>query len=199
VVDDRVLVFDVMGTIVYEPFVEVLPQALGMSLEALIEQKDPTAWVEFERGDIDEAELQRRFFADRRPYDHTGMKAAMREAYAYLDGMEPLLTSLRDAGHELHLMSNYPEWYRLIEERLALSRYAAWTFVSCHVGLRKPEPEAYRWLAERIDRPLSSLVFVDDREDNCVAARRLGIDAICYAGADALRDALVERELLEPA
>lgn len=197
--DDRVLVFDVMGTIVYEPFVEVLPRVLGMSLSELIEQKDPTAWVEFERGEIDEAELERRFFADRRAYDHAGMKAAMREAYAFLDGMEALLARLADHGHELHLMSNYPPWYQMIEEKLTLSRYAAWTFVSCHAGVRKPDPDAYRWLAARLERPLEKLVFIDDREVNCAAARALGVDAIRYEDTLGLHRALAARGLIEEA
>lgn len=194
--DDRILVFDVMGTIVYEPFVEVLPRVLGMPLADLIAQKDPTAWVEFERGEIDENELERRFFADGRAYDHAGMKAAMRDAYAYLDGMESLLGRLSEQGRVLHLMSNYPLWYRMIEEKLTLSRYAAWTFVSCHAGVRKPDPGAYRWIADRLERPLRQLVFIDDREVNCSAARELGIDAIRYEDTPSLERALVKRELL---
>lgn len=194
--DDRILIFDVMGTIVYEPFVEVLPRVLGMPLSDLIAQKDPTAWVEFERGEIEEDEFERRFFADGRAYDHLGMKAAMRDAYAYLDGMESLLARLSEQGRALHLMSNYPHWYRMIEEKLSLSRYAAWTFVSCHAGVRKPDPGAYLWIAERLERPLRQLVFIDDREVNCAAARELGIDAIRYVDTPRLERALFERELL---
>lgn len=51
--------------------------------------------------------------------------------YRYLDGVEPLLVRLKAAGYELHAMSNYPMWFRYIEERLELSRYLSWTFVSC--------------------------------------------------------------------
>jgi hypothetical protein len=32
--------------------------------------------------------------------------------YDYIDGMEPLLARLQAAGYPLHLMSNYPMWYR---------------------------------------------------------------------------------------
>jgi hypothetical protein len=53
------------------------------------------------------------------------------ESYRYLDGMEPLLLRLRDAGYTVHAMSNYPEWYRLIEDKLKVSQYLQWTFVSC--------------------------------------------------------------------
>ncbi|MEM6788343.1 MAG: HAD family phosphatase [Myxococcota bacterium] len=194
----RLLVFDVMGTIVFEPFAEVVPRSLGMSFADLIAQKDPHAWFAFERGEIEEAELRRRFFADGRDYDHEGMKAAMAAAYTYLDGMEALLEELSAAGHELHLMSNYPCWYQLIEDKLRLSRFARWTFVSCHAGVRKPDPAAYRWLAARLDCAPDDMVFVDDREDNCTAARALGIDAIRYDNTLRLRRDLVARGWLTP-
>lgn len=32
--------------------------------------------------------------------------------YDYIEGMEPLLARLQAAGYPLHLMSNYPMWYR---------------------------------------------------------------------------------------
>ena len=187
------ILFDVMGTIVAEPFFEVVPSALGMSLEEILAHKHPTAWVEFEKGLIDEASLRAKFFADGRHYDHDGMKAAMVSAYRYLDGMEALLAELCAAGHDLHLMSNYPDWYRLIEDKLALSRYARWTFVSCHAGLRKPDEAAYLWAAEAVGAPPSELLFVDDRENNCVAARRVGMDAIRFIDAESLRASLAER------
>lgn len=192
----QAILFDVMGTVVAEPFFEVVPRALGMSLEEILAAKHPTAWVEFEKGLIDEAALRAKFFADGRAYDHEGMKAAMVEAYRFLDGMEALLAELRAAGHALHLMSNYPAWYQLIEDKLRLSRYAPWTFVSCHVGLRKPDEAAYRWVADALSLAERDLVFIDDREVNCVAARRVGMDAIRFSGAPALREALSTRGIL---
>jgi FMN hydrolase / 5-amino-6-(5-phospho-D-ribitylamino)uracil phosphatase len=192
----RAILLDVMGTIVAEPFLEVVPSALGMSLEEILEAKHPTAWVEFEKGLIDEDTLRARFFADGRSYDHEKMKSAMVEDYRYLDGMESLLADLSSAGHALHLMSNYPSWYRLIEDKLRLSRYAAWTFVSCHVGLRKPDEAAYHWVAETVEAPASELLFVDDRERNCAAARAVGMDAIRFTDAAALREALRVRSIL---
>jgi len=45
--------------------------------------------------------------------------------------MEALLGRLAGSGYELHALSNYPSWFQLIEEKLQLSRYLSWTFVSC--------------------------------------------------------------------
>jgi FMN hydrolase / 5-amino-6-(5-phospho-D-ribitylamino)uracil phosphatase len=192
----RVLLLDVLGTVVYEPFFVEVPRFLGLSLEELLAAKHPTAWAEFERGAIDEAELERRFFRDGRAYDHAGMRACMEAAYRFVDGMEPLLADLSAAGVPMHALSNYPDWYLLIERRLALSRFLEWSFVSCRTGHRKPAPEAFRGPLAQLGVAPAQAVFVDDREENCAAARALGIDALHFTGADALRAALVERGML---
>ena len=192
----RALLFDVMGTLVRDPFYEDVPKALGMTLQELIEQKHPTAWVDFEKGIIDEEGLRAKFFLDGRDYPHEAMKAAMIAAYDWLDGTQALLGELNERGHELHLLSNYPEWYRLIEDKLHLSRYADWSFVSCHMGVRKPEAEAYlRPVRQLACRP-EELLFIDDRARNCEGAREVGLDAILFEDAAQLRRELGERGAL---
>lgn len=190
------LLFDVLGTLVYEPFFHEVPRALGMTLEEVLEAKHPTAWAEFECGTIDEPELRRRFFRDGRAYDHEGLKAAMTAAYRWIDGAEALLGDLKSAGHELHLMSNYPPWYQLIEEKLGLSRYAPWTFVSCSTGLRKPAREAYLHVARTLGCAPAELLLVDDRETNCRGARDVGMQAIWFESADQTRQELRIRGVL---
>jgi HAD superfamily hydrolase (TIGR01509 family) len=192
----RALLFDVMGTLVHEPFFETVPAALGMTLDEIIEHKHPTAWVEFEHGVIDEAAFRAKFFADGRDYPHERMKAAMIDAYQWLDGTEAILRELSERGHALYLLSNYPCWYQHIEDKLQLSRYAAWSFVSCDTGVRKPDPEAYLGPARTLGCAPSELLFVDDRGINCKAAAEVGLDAIKFSDATALRRALVERALL---
>lgn len=192
----RALLFDVMGTLVVEPFFEAVPAALGMSIEELLEHKHPTAWVEFETGAIDEAELRAKFFLDGRDYPHDEMKAAMVEVYDWLEGTEQLLSDLVDRGHELHLLSNYPLWYQLIEDKLRISRYAKWSFVSCHMGVRKPDPEAYLVPARALGASPAELLFIDDRGSNCKGAVQAGLDAVKFVGAGALRAELQRRGLL---
>ncbi|XP_048227382.1 flavin mononucleotide hydrolase 1, chloroplatic isoform X2 [Ricinus communis] len=54
-----ILLFDIMDTIVRDPFYHDIPNFFGMSFEELIECKDPTAWIEFEKGFIDEIVIHR--------------------------------------------------------------------------------------------------------------------------------------------
>lgn len=192
----KVILFDVMGTLVYEPFWKDLPRALGMSLEEIMQHKHPTAWIDFEKGRLDEQSFLDSFFADGRSYDQTGLLRALKASYAFLEGSEQLLLDLHDAGAEMHLLSNYPVWYRYIEDKLTLSRFAKWSFVSCMMGVRKPDAEAYLIPARQLQRKPAELIFVDDRKVNCEAASALGIDAIRFEDSKQLRLALGKRGLL---
>lgn len=185
-----------MGTLVHDPFFVEVPRFFEMSLRELVEVKHPRAWIDFELGHIDEDTLLRRFFSDGRPVDGEGLKHTMRQAYALLPGIEPLLHALYGRGMPMHALSNYSPWYSLIEERLRLSRYLRWSFVSCLIGRRKPDPEVYRHAATELGVPASACLFVDDREDNCRAAQDEGMDAIVFTDAVALRQQLVDRRVL---
>ncbi len=192
----RVLLWDVMGTLVHDPFFAEMPEFFGMSFDAMLAAKHPTAWVEFEVGQRTESEFLSDFFADRRAFDHRGFVDAVRSAYRWLPGMEALLKDLRAAGFSMHAFSNYPVWYQLIEERLGLSRFLDWTFVSCRTGLRKPDPAAYARVLRELRVPAKDLVFVDDRDRNCEAARAGGMDAVRFEDAESLRAYLAQGGML---
>jgi HAD superfamily hydrolase (TIGR01509 family) len=190
------LLLDVLGTLVHDPFYVEVPRALAMSFDELLAAKHPTAWIEFELGDLGEGEFLERFFADGRGYDRAALVGSFTAAYRFLDGIEPLLRELRGAGVRPHLLSNYPEWWRRIEAKLALSRFAEWSFVSCETRLRKPDPEAYLHAARTLERSPGECLFVDDRPRNVEAAARLGFRTVRFEGAGALRDALVRHGVL---
>ena len=191
----RAILLDVMGTLVREPVFD-LPALFGLTWQELLAQKDPTAWVDFELGAIDEATMFERFFADRRAFDHAGLKACLVAGYAWLEGVEPLLAELSARGHALHALSNYSNWYELIEQKLGLARYLSWSFVSCDTGVRKPDREAYLGAARVLGHSPAELLFVDDRAKNVEAARDAGLDATVFRDAGALRDDLALRGLL---
>jgi FMN phosphatase YigB (HAD superfamily) len=183
-----------------------------MSFQELLAAKHPTAWLDFERGALDESAFFASFFADGRAVDGPGLRAAMRAAYAFVPGMEALLSRLHAAGYELHAFSNYPDWWRLVEERLALSRFLSWSAVSCLPamrGARKPEPEAFLAAAAAAGGEAAHLVLIvraraltgaagrgatltrrracpgaqDDREVNVNAARAAGWAAVHFTGS----------------
>ena len=58
------------------------------------------------------------------------------DSYQFVSGMDSLLHELNMKGYQLHALSNYSEWYKIIEDRHHLSQYGLqWSFVSCHSGM----------------------------------------------------------------
>ncbi|MCO4769499.1 MAG: HAD-IA family hydrolase [Deltaproteobacteria bacterium] len=187
-----VVLLDVMDTIVWDPY-RLIPEFFGTKdWRPLFEARDRSAWLEYERGEIDEQAFLDRFFIDGRPFDKEGLRRLMFDNYRWLDGMESLLGRLCEAGTELHALSNYPDWYLAIEDRLGLSRYLKWTFVSCLTGVRKPDAEAYLGPVRRLGRPADELIFVDDRTKNVDAARAAGLHGVLFEGAASLERSLKE-------
>ena len=72
-----------------------------------------------------------------------------------------------------------------------LTHHAAWSslyaqilqpferiFLSCRMGLRKPEAEAFAAIARDIGVPLERILFFDDTEENVAGARAVGMPAV---------------------
>ncbi|KAK8590135.1 hypothetical protein V6N12_024518 [Hibiscus sabdariffa] len=186
-----ILLFDIMDTIVRDPFYQDVPAFFGMSLKELIECKHPTAWMEFENGVINEEELEAKFFKDGRPFDLQGLKNCMRRGYTYLEGVEELLQALKQNNYEMHAFTNYPIWYEIIEDKLNISKYLSWTFCSCMYGKRKPDPDFYLAVVEHLQVDPASCIFIDDRIKNVEAAVGVGITALQFNNSDLLRQDLV--------
>lgn len=192
-----IILWDLMDTLVRDPFFTHMAPFFGLGFDELLASKHPSTWVEFELGRIDEQELYARFFADGRRFDGEGLKRCMRDGYAWIDGMQALLGELQARGVRMHLLSNYPHWYRLCDERLGVSRFVEPTFVSCHTGVRKPADAAYLHAARALSVAPEACLFIDDREANCTAARGVGMDAIRFTGdVPALRLELARRHVL---
>jgi len=194
-----IILFDVMGVLIQDPFYTHMAAYFGMEFQQLLDQKHPSAWVEFERGEISEEEFFTKFFIDGRHFDGEGLVETMKDAYDYIDGMPELLNALSESGYQLHTFSNYPGWHRHIEEKLKLSNYLEWTFVSCQgpmKGLRKPQPEAFAMAIKYMERPAEELIFIDDRKENVAAATAAGMQALHFTGPEQLKAALRHRGIL---
>ncbi|KAJ3671487.1 hypothetical protein LUZ60_007566 [Juncus effusus] len=185
-----VLLFDVMDTVVKDPFYHHIPAFFQMSMKELLEAKHPTAWVEFEKGEIDEIELAKKFFKDKRSFDLEGLKECMVQNFSYVDGIEPILNGLKQNNYEIHAFTNYPIWYMLIEEKLKLSKYLSWTFCSCTSSKRKPSLDSYNDVLNQLSIEPSNCVFVDDRVGNIEAAKNVGMIGLHFKNAELLKNDL---------
>ncbi len=174
----RIVLADVMSTLVTEPFLTTLPDFFEMPLSELRESVDGAAWIEFEKGLLSEEEFTASFFLDRRSVEIDALRKCLTDSYEWIDGMRDVLSALRANGCSIHALSNYPVWYEMIEQKLGLSEFLEWTFVSCLTGLRKPDRRAYLHAAEHLGVDPTECTFIDDRDENIQAARSVGMTAV---------------------
>ena len=181
----KVVLFDVMSTLVYDPFYIELPKAFNCSLSELLRGRDRYAWLEFERNEINEEQFYERFFQETALVDGPKMTNTIFENYRYLDGIEDLLASLQGKCR-LTTLSNYPIWFEHLKKTVALERYMNEFYVSYQLGVRKPHPDAYLIPAQQMGVSPEDCIFVDDRQENCDAAIDVGMTAILFKDAKQL-------------
>jgi len=185
-----------MDTVVCDPFYRHVPKFFDLSFAELLRVKHPEMWILFEKGEVEEAAVMQNFFLDNRSFDHKAFVDMMCDKYEYVHGMQMLLEKLKSTGVEMHAFSNYPEWFRKIEDKLSLGRYLQWTFVSCHgpmKGLRKPDAKAYEVVVETLRCSPSDVLLIDDREQNIKAGRQAGFDSVLFKDTATLKQELKQR------
>ena len=183
----KTLLFDCMDTLVKDPFWTAFPEFFGKPLDALMKEVTPDAWPRFERGEMTEAQWLGAAFADGRDIDGDALKARLYEGYGYIDGIEALLAELCAVSVPMHVLSNYPVWYTMIEQKLRISQYMPWTFVSWNTGVRKPDSGAYLGPVGVLGIEAQDAIFIDDRQSNVLAAERAGLLGIVFENVPQLR------------
>ena len=82
--------------------------------------------------------------------------------------------------YPLYIFSNTNVPHQLIWHDLypdLLSQFQK-IFVSCDLGLRKPEDDAFHHVAKSIGKPIKEILFFDDTLENINSARSLGMPAV---------------------
>jgi 2-haloacid dehalogenase len=127
---------------------------------------------------------------------HPGERALI-EAYHHrweemlagpMNGTVKILEELRDAGLELHALTNWSaEKFPIARERYAFLTWFESILVSGEHGLIKPDPKIFQLLLERIGRDAGDCIYIDDNAKNAEAATALGFAAIRFESPEQLR------------
>ena len=188
----KTLLFDLMDTVIRDPYREAIEAATGLGLRAAHSLKDPLCWPEFEIAKIDEQEFFRRFFVDPEGELRLDLEAfhrVRRANYRFVPGMRELLTALQGRV-ERYVASNYPIWIEELRTSHDLDGLFEGVWASHHLGVRKPAPEFFHLLLTKIEREPADCLFIDDRRENCAAAELVGVRAHHFVEVDGLRERL---------
>jgi HAD superfamily hydrolase (TIGR01509 family) len=190
----RVVLLDVMDTVLVDPYRDALSAATSLPLEELFRRRDAELWPAFERGELDETAYWAGWEAAGIPCDPDAFHAARRAGTRWVPGMRELLDDLAGAVERV-TASNYPVWIEELAEDHLEGRFER-VLASHHLGVRKPDPAFFVALLERVDARPAEAVFVDDREVNVAAAEAAGIRSHRFVDAATLRAWLVDLGLL---
>lgn len=102
---------------------------------------------------------------------------------AMLVGEKPGIRTLLEraaARYPLYLFSNTNSAHQVVwaREFAALLSPFARLFVSSEIGRRKPDPAAFRYVADAIGLAPERILFLDDAEENIAGAQSIGMPAI---------------------
>lgn len=190
------ILFDVMNTLVVDPFPDKFLEFFNLRWEEFIERKNLHVWEDFECDRISEEQFYQDFFNDNDSVNGESLRESLYESYVWVDGMENLLCELDSDSLEIHAFSNYPIWFNMIEEKLQLSRFLDWTFVSHKTKIRKPSPEAYDNVIQTLNCSGKELLFVDNKQENVEGAEEFEFQTHHFQDVDLLRSDLKSRDLL---
>lgn len=115
-----------------------------------------------------------------------------------MPGMAALVAELDAAGVPLFALTNFSHefWPPFRAREAALFDRFRGVLVSGEEKLVKPNPAIYRLALERFGLEAGRTVFVDDNAANVAGAEGVGLIALHFTGAAALRAALLELGLL---
>ena len=152
-------------------------------------------WVDLDRGTLrhDQAVL--------RGMSRTGLpRAGLERLYQEvprslipIPGSFDLIRAAKRSGSRLFVLSNmqFPTIERLEAVHDIWDLFDG-TVISCRVKKVKPDREIYEHLLGEFGLQPSDTVFVDDMDENLVAASRLGITALKFTGPSQIREELVK-------
>ncbi len=120
---------------------------------------------------------------------------ALQYDYFRDDRLDPdlvaLIRELRESGYKVGLLSNdAPPLADKLRRELAIYDLFDAVIISAFIGVMKPDPAAYQAIADALQVPVNTCVFVDDNAANIEGAQRVGMQTIHYRAGMDVRAAL---------
>ena len=187
-----VLLFDLGGVLVETVGLEQVREILGAGLSA---EEVRRRWVtspvihRFERGQCSAAEFAEAFVAE---WDLAITPDAFFAQFrgwvtGPFEGTLELLETLGGRCTRACLSNTSEAHWDLIMEDFGLGGRLDHAFASHLIGMTKPNPAVFQWVARELDRPPAEFLFFDDGPENVDGARRAGMSARLVRGPVELR------------
>jgi putative hydrolase of the HAD superfamily len=106
-----------------------------------------------------------------------------------------LVKTLQNQGYQTAMLSDVTQYQAEIIRKMGYYDLFNPVLLSYEIGVKKPHPEAFKILLQKLQLPASFAIFIDDRIENVKAAKNQGIDAILFINPTQLKEELEKRGL----
>jgi 2-haloacid dehalogenase len=114
-----------------------------------------------------------------------------------IEGTVNLLRTLKNKGYWVYGLSNWSaETFSTVRHKFEFLNLLDDIIISGEVKLIKPEPEIFELFLQKIGKPASECLFIDDSEPNIITAKKLGFDTVHFISPEHLENELKVRQLL---
>ena len=193
----KAVIFDVGGVLLESPFVAALrwAQEWEIPLDALktifgdysraSSSDQSPMWHEVECGRVELAtfvlQMQKTLGATL-PLNHKARTLTADDFNPFTDGepvaaMIELVHEVRGRGLKTGILTNNVREWSAWREKIPMDAFDA-VIDSCQVGIRKPEPDIYLLICQKLSLTPSSCLFLYDHPANVEAAVAVGLDAM---------------------
>ncbi len=168
---------------------EEISERVGL---ATIESED---WNEYDLGNLTNEEILE-LFRENDPGVWDEIQVTMKHFKGILtrcDYAIPWIEELKGRGYQVLFLSNFSDRaFNECSEVLDFVEHMNGGIFSYRVHLTKPDPRIYDLILDTYELNPEECVFLDDKADNCEAARSKGINVIQFTGYESGRAALEE-------
>jgi FMN phosphatase YigB (HAD superfamily) len=102
-----------------------------------------------------------------------------------------LLPGLLKEGYRLYYLSNFPaDIFEEVKRSYPFFKYFVGGIISADVRFSKPDPGIFRVLFEKFDLVAKECFFIDDNQENVIAAEKIGMTVFFTSGSANISDDL---------
>lgn len=156
-------------------------------------------WLLYDKGELNTQqitpELKKFMPAQYHSYLEEFVKVWL-DALPPMDGMEEIVDALHEKGYPCYLLSNFPERFDEMPDRIPALKKLDGMVVSCRIHMSKPDPAIFLYAAETLGFAPGETLFVDDSPLNVEGAQKAGMEGYLFTTPAAFHAYLRERGIL---
>ena len=183
------IVFDMGGVLVDFDAKRSLSTHFDEKYHALINEKTFASpeWKLMDKGDYEVEEAIEIMCREIPTELHSEVRAMILDHEGEMppiEGMYPIVESLRKNGYKIYLLSNCPAWFDDFKKSVPAFDFFDGFIISARYNLIKPGKEIYGVLFDEFSLVPEECFFIDDSPANIATALELGMSGHCFDDKD---------------